>query len=515
MILNKLCSCLPARVALALICSTGVIVLYMMRINLSVAIVAMVHVPTTKNVTKEKLCVPNNEELHSIHDIPGPLNGSFELLSSEIQEDKVSDLIIMTSTEKGSVLGALFYGYVTTAIFGGRMAEKYGTKRVVFISMLAGGILTLLTPVAANTHYAFFTTVRILIGIAQGVFYPALHCLISCWIPPLERPRFMSFVYLSNCLGIVITMPLCGVIIDAFGWPWVFYGSGILSLVWVIIWALLMHDTPQQHPRISPSELNYITDAISHESNAGEKPSSVPWLEIMKCRGFWAIAICHTGNAYGWNLLNTQLPSFMDGVLGLSIKKNAVMSSIPYLCRFIGSNCWSWMGDTLLTKGIITPRISRRLFSAIGLVGMGTVLGIVGFVGCNVNLVVTLLSIGTTCLGATVSGYGPNYHDLSPNFAGTMLGMSNTCAFLLGMLAPVIVGALTPDDTPEQWQAAFLSTTGVLFVGITVYLIFADTELKPWNFATKKETELGEEEEERKEFIQKKAHGSVVSLQEL
>ncbi|CAL4115771.1 unnamed protein product, partial [Meganyctiphanes norvegica] len=104
-----------------------------------------------------------------------------------------------------------------------------------------------------------------------GVFYPALHCLISCWIPPLERPRFMSFVYLSNCLGIVITMPLCGVIIDAFGWPWVFYGSGILSLVWVIIWALLMHDTPQQHPRISPAELKYITEAISHESNAGEK----------------------------------------------------------------------------------------------------------------------------------------------------------------------------------------------------------------------------------------------------
>ncbi|CAL4147196.1 unnamed protein product, partial [Meganyctiphanes norvegica] len=325
MALNKLCGCLPARVALALLCSTGVMVLYMVRINLSVAIVAMVHVPSTKNITRDKLCIRDDVGLSSLNMTHRTSNGTFEFVSAEIQEEQIPKKIIMTATEKGSVLGALFYGYVTTAIIGGRMAEVYGTKRVFGVSMLLGGLLTLLTPLAAQTHYAFFTTVRILIGVAQGVIYPSMHSLMASWIPPLERPRFMSFVYVANCLGVVITMPLCGVIIEAYGWPWVFYGAGIVSLVWVALWAVLMHDTPQQHPRISQAEYKYITDALSKERSAGIKPKTIPWTEMLRCRGLWAITICHTGNMYGWNLLNTQLPSYMDGVLGLSIKKSSIL----------------------------------------------------------------------------------------------------------------------------------------------------------------------------------------------
>ncbi|CAL4146348.1 unnamed protein product, partial [Meganyctiphanes norvegica] len=485
--------CLPARVALALLCASGVMVLYMVRINLSVAIVAMVHVPSSNNVTRDKLCIQDDEKRTPLYMTKGASNASIEFVPLESQNKQINNKIIMTAMEKGSVLGSFFYGYVTTAIIGGRMAEVYGTKRVFGVSMLLGGMLTMLTPLAAKTHYALFTAVRILIGIFQGVIYPSMHCLMSRWIPPLERPRFMSFVYVANCLGIVITLPLCGVIIEAVGWPWVFYISGIVSLVWVVMWALLMHDTPQQHPHISQDELKYISAALSEESKAGTKPTSVPWLEIFRTRALWATTICHTGNMYGWNLLNTQLPSYMDGVLGLSIKKNAVMSSIPFLTRFIGSNCWAWVGDTLNTKGILSRKVSRRLFSAIGLVGMVVVLAIVGFVGCRANLVVLLLSLGTFTGGATTSGYSANHLDTAPNFAGTMLGIANTFAFLVAMLAPVVVGALTPDQTPEQWQAAFLSTSGILLLSITFYLIFADTEIKPWNFAPAKgDKKMGE-----------------------
>ncbi|CAL4162241.1 unnamed protein product [Meganyctiphanes norvegica] len=461
---TNLCGCLPARVALALLCSSGVIALYMVRVNLSVAIVAMVHVPSTKNVTRDKLCINNREELPSMDMIQGASNSSFEIMSSGLQEGQIPEKIIMTSTEKGSILGAFFYGYVTTGIIGGRMAELYGTKQVFGISMLMGAILTFLTPLAAKTHYAFFTAVRILMGMFQGVLFPAMHSLISRWIPPLERPRFISFVYISNCVGVVITLPLCGVIIDAVGWEWAFYAPGIVSVMWVVMWALLMYDTPQQHPRISQAELMYITDKLTQQSGRGTKPARIPWKKIMSCKGLWAMAIAHAGNMYGLNLLSTQLPSFMDGVLGLSIKKNAIFSSIPFLCQFIGGNCWSWVGDMLNTKGILSIYVSRRLFSAIGMVGNGIVLAIVGFVGCNEILVVFLLALGTFCMGATASGYGVNDLDLAPNFAGTLKGLINSFGFGFAMLAPVVVGALTPDQTPQQWQVAFLSTSGLLIL---------------------------------------------------
>ncbi|CAL4152694.1 unnamed protein product [Meganyctiphanes norvegica] len=113
---TTLCGCLPARVALAFLCSSGVIALYLVRINLSVAIVAMVHVPSTKNVTRDKLCINNREELSSMDMIQGASNSTYEIMSSELQEEQIPDKIIMTSMEKGSILGAFFYGYFTTGV---------------------------------------------------------------------------------------------------------------------------------------------------------------------------------------------------------------------------------------------------------------------------------------------------------------------------------------------------------------------------------------------------------------
>ena len=44
------------------------------------------------------------------------------------------------------------------------------------------------------------------------------------------------------------------------GWPSVFYIFGGLGVIWGIPWFLLVHDLPEQHPRISFSELQYILE---------------------------------------------------------------------------------------------------------------------------------------------------------------------------------------------------------------------------------------------------------------
>ena len=62
-------------------------------------------------------------------------------------------------------------------------------------------------------------------------------------------------------------MPISGVIIDYFGWPWVFYSFGIMTLVWLVFWYWLMHDTPRSHPRISSDELQYIENSVNTEAS--------------------------------------------------------------------------------------------------------------------------------------------------------------------------------------------------------------------------------------------------------
>lgn len=42
------------------------------------------------------------------------------------------------------------------------------------------------------------------------------------------------------------------------GWPSVFYIFGGLGVVWGLPWYFLSYNLPENHPRISHAELNYI-----------------------------------------------------------------------------------------------------------------------------------------------------------------------------------------------------------------------------------------------------------------
>ena len=66
---------------------------------------------------------------------------------------------------QGYILGAFFYGYMSTQIPGGRLAERYGTKWLFAGSILSTSVLSLFTPVVAKwSPYAL-----IVLRIAEGL----------------------------------------------------------------------------------------------------------------------------------------------------------------------------------------------------------------------------------------------------------------------------------------------------------------------------------------------------------
>ncbi|KAB7503785.1 putative inorganic phosphate cotransporter [Armadillidium nasatum] len=66
-------------------------------------------------------------------------------------------------------------------------------------------------------------------------------------------------------------------------------------------------------------------------------------------------------------------------------------------------------------------------------------------------------------------------------FVSTALGVSNTVAFLYTTLCPIIVGAMTSDETLGQWISVYWYIFGNFFVCGTIYMIFVSTNVQPWN----------------------------------
>ena len=130
--------------------------MYAQRVNLSVALVAMVNQNTTNGTRDLNGTCPVDD-----HD-------GLEL-ASDSRTSKVLDLPVgefedWDSFKQSIILGSFFYGYIVTQIPGGILAKRYGGKLLYGLGGLCTSIFTLLTPLAARWSWKCLVAVRVIEG---------------------------------------------------------------------------------------------------------------------------------------------------------------------------------------------------------------------------------------------------------------------------------------------------------------------------------------------------------------
>ncbi|EDO27678.1 predicted protein, partial [Nematostella vectensis] len=155
----------------------------------------------------------------------------------------------------GIILGSFFYGYIVMLIPGGWLAERNGGKHFVGLGVLISSVLSLLTPLAARYSYKMLIVLRILEGLAQGVIYPSVNVLLSCWAPPEERSKMLVITWTVGYFGYFIQKS------RGMKFPF-FFLLKRGGIVWYLFWCFLVYDSPSVHPRISLEEKEYIVTAI-------------------------------------------------------------------------------------------------------------------------------------------------------------------------------------------------------------------------------------------------------------
>lgn len=137
----------------------------------------------------------------------------------------------------------------------------------------------------------------------------------------------------------------------------------------------------------------------------------------------------------------------MDKVLGMDIKTNALLSALPYLAMWILGLLISPLADFLINKGITSVETSRKLFNSIGQwVPMVALIALGYMTKDHIEIAVLLLTIGVGFNSGSFVGYLVNHMDLSPNFSGTMMGITNGISNLLSIFAPLLVSAIVKNE---------------------------------------------------------------------
>ncbi|KAJ0176879.1 hypothetical protein K1T71_008058 [Dendrolimus kikuchii] len=366
----------------------------------------------------------------------------------DMTDDRNDSYFDWSHSVQSVILSSFFWGYVILQVPAGELARRFGGKPLITISVSVNSLISLALPFAADiAGWKLVCVCRILQGFTQAFIYPCMHHLISQWVPLQEKGLLSTIIYAGGQLGIAIQLLSAGFIASAWGWEGIFYTNGVLGAIWTVLYLILGADSPESSKYISKEEVLYIQRSLGRVGEQKRYPA--PWGKILTSLPFWAVIAGHCGQNWGFFTLMTEMPTYMSKVLGVDLKSNGVLSSLPYLSMYILSFPMGAMTDLIIRRKWLSVSTTRKLFNTIGLWGPA----------------VALIGLSYSPAGNLV-------------LAVVMITVS------VGINAGTYVGYMTE---PSEWRKVFFVASGVYFFTNLFFILFATSERQPWN--EPKETE--------------------------
>lgn len=106
----------------------------------------------------------------------------------------------------------------------------------------------------------------------------------------------------------------------------------------------------------------------------------------------------------------------------------------------------SWLSDFALRKGVRVI-VLRKIANTLSQYGPGLALIGLCFVergDTTLPVVILVIAVGTNV--GSLCGFQINHIDLSPNYAGILMSITNCFASVVAIITPIIVGAIVTDQ---------------------------------------------------------------------
>uniref|UniRef100_T1KC47 Major facilitator superfamily (MFS) profile domain-containing protein n=1 Tax=Tetranychus urticae TaxID=32264 RepID=T1KC47_TETUR len=426
-----------------------------------------------------------------------PVNSSFNASSSSVVSPR-SVHVDWSNVDKSRMLSASFWGSLVMSLFGGRICELFGPRKVVSLSLLVNGIVTLLFPVISIHSFIGAYVIRIVSGSCTGIVQPSCIVIVSRWSMVSERTLANAVVSSGNAFSNLISLPLAGILVDSSflgGWPSVFYLFGGLNLIVAIIWFIVVYDTPEVHPYLGSEELEVILKNRSVSSGGSVK---VPW-----CKMFTSIPIIAyliPAFTYGWvvAVVTSQVPSFYEDILDFSYtggearvyslsyhraRVNGFVTSLPWLVGIGAQLIGSAVTDRIRKANRFSLASIRKIVTVLCNCSIGLVA--ITMLGKHRIPVVLTLALAKGMGTLSVAGSGVNHLDIAPSFAGTLAGFYGVMLSLASLIANEAAAHIVGKNSSQQnWYHYFYISSAVNIAGVILFCLLGSGEIQSWDPAS-------------------------------
>jgi ACS family glucarate transporter-like MFS transporter len=370
----------------------------------------------------------------------------------------------------GWIFSAFLIGYAGFQVPAGWLASRFGPRLVITCGVVWWGVATALItliPRGISQAVLLLIAIRFALGAGEAVIYPAANQFVARWVPMQERGLINGLIFAGVGAGSGLTPPLLAWFILHHGWRSAFWFSAVIGVIAGGVWWWAARDTPEEDPRVSPSELHIIREGIPQDAEvtpAGSVHGAISWRAILSRRDLPALIVSYFGFGYTAWIFFSWFFLYMAQVRGFNLKASAWFSTLPFLSMTIGC----------LAGGVISDRLTKTYGLRVGRCGLASVAffftAIFLVFGSRVQspqLAGVILAGGAGALYVSQS----SFWSVSADIAGRNSGVFSSMVNMGAQVGGAVTASLTPWVAQRfGWTTSFAIAAALAVVGAVLWM---------------------------------------------
>jgi MFS transporter, ACS family, glucarate transporter len=368
----------------------------------------------------------------------------------------------------GWIFSAFLIGYAGFQVPAGWLASRFGPRLVITLGVVWWGVATALTtliPPGISQAVVLLIGIRFALGAGEAVIYPAANQFVARWVPVQERGFINGLIFAGVGAGSGLTPPLLAWFILHHGWRSAFWFSAVIGVIAGAVWWWFARDTPEEDPKVSPSELKLIREGIAESyAPAGSAHTAISWGAILRRRDLPALIICYFGFGYTAWIFFSWFFLYMAQVRGFNLKASALFSMLPFLSMTIGC----------LAGGALSDRLTRAYGLRTGRCGLASVAffftAVFLVLGSRVQspqLAGVILAGGAGALYVSQS----SFWSVSADIAGRSSGVFSSMVNMGAQVGGAVTASLTPWVAQRfGWTTSFAIAAALAALGGVLWM---------------------------------------------
>lgn len=363
-------------------------------------------------------------------------------------------------SQMGLLLSAFFWTYTLCNIPAGRLADRFGAKKVLAGAAAIWSIASALTGCMSNL--IGLMAARMGVGVGEAGVFPTMAKIAAEQFPGRERATATGCYLAGARLGYALTPVVIGFLIAQFNWRLAFIITGVGSLLFCMFW-FFWYD--EQKGRVF---------AKSVDAEIELEKQIVPWLKLLTNRNILGLFVAKFGANYLYFMFLTWIPSYLVMERGFSILEMGVYASLPFVVAFITQPLTGFVSDFIIRRDF-SKTLARKGVLVIAQALSATIIA-VAFVD-DPMIAILILTVNIAA-ASTIGGMMQTMaSEIAPfGMAATVTGAMNTVGAIAGVLAPTLTGIIV--EMTGSFQMALL-VAGGLIVLAAVIILFVIQKIEP------------------------------------